>query len=205
MGEEIDRNSAKRIFVTWPHIKRMLHYRGYDVSSLVEDIEEDENALQELAKNHYRFQVHHNNDPKQFITIIYYFEDKLGVKFVRTLMENLQSNGKDHAIILSPVGASPFTLKEIAKYANTMQIEFFLYDNLHFSLIEHELNKGTYILSEEEKGYLLKTLQATEEQLPRISIKDPIAKYLNVKKGQVVASIRKNGNQECTYYYRLCE
>ena len=59
------------------------------------------------------------------------------------------------------------------------------------------------ILNEDEKIILLKCLNATERQLPKIKSSDPAVKAIGAKKGDVLKVVRKSETAGTTLYYRV--
>ncbi|MDA4132758.1 MAG: hypothetical protein OK454_06500 [Thaumarchaeota archaeon] len=59
-------------------------------------------------------------------------------------------------------------------------------DDLLVNITHHELVPTHVVLSREEKAALLKRYRLKDTQLPRILQKDPVARYLGLKRGQVV-------------------
>ncbi len=56
------------------------------------------------------------------------------------------------------------------------------------------------ILSEDEKASLLKSLNVTLKQFPRIKSADPVVKKLGAKKGDIVKISRSDAGSEYDYY-----
>ncbi len=70
-------------------------------------------------------------------------------------------------------------------------------------ILKHELVPEHIILSDEEKEELLKKLNISEKQLPKILHKDPVVKAIGAKPGQVIKIIREHPLTGKTIYYRL--
>jgi DNA-directed RNA polymerase I, II, and III subunit RPABC1 len=73
-----------------------------------------------------------------------------------------------------------------------IRAEHFKEEDLLVNITKHELVPKHILLSDEEKKVLLDRYRLKESQLPRIQALDPVAKYLGLRKGQVVKIIRKS-------------
>ncbi|MEM7826752.1 MAG: DNA-directed RNA polymerase subunit H [Candidatus Aenigmatarchaeota archaeon] len=70
-------------------------------------------------------------------------------------------------------------------------------------IFKNELVPKHEILSDQDKEELLKRLNITERQLPKILSSDPAAKAIGAKKGDVIRITRKSPTAGKYYYYRL--
>lgn len=73
------------------------------------------------------------------------------------------------------------------------------------NILKHTLVPEHTVLSAENKQKLLKKYNISESQLPIISIKDPVAKILNVKAGDVLKIKRKGPSGAYLYFRRVSE
>lgn len=72
-----------------------------------------------------------------------------------------------------------------------------------FDIFQSSLVPKHEILSGEDKAELLKVLNVSAKQLPRIHEDDPVVKMLNAKKGDVLKIVRKSLSAGEYLYYRL--
>ncbi|KAI5463467.1 RNA polymerase [Mariannaea sp. PMI_226] len=121
-------------------------------------------------------------------------------QFAKYTIENQYKTG----IMVTHVPLSPAARKTLISVENLAKIECFLEDDLLVNITHHELVPKHVLLSREEKTALLKRYRLKETQLPRILQKDPVARYLGLKRGNVVKIIRKSETAGRYASYRLC-
>ncbi len=68
---------------------------------------------------------------------------------------------------------------------------------------KHELVPEHIVLSEEEANELLKKLNITKSQLPKILASDPMVKKIKAKPGDIIKIVRKSPTAGVYYYYRV--
>lgn len=71
------------------------------------------------------------------------------------------------------------------------------------NIFDHILVPKHVLLAPEEIINLLKKFNITLNQLPKISSKDPAAKSLNAKKGDVIKILRKSETAGISEFYRV--
>ena len=114
----------------------------------------------------------------------------------------LNKHQKYHKIIIVK-GINTKTSQYITlKFPET---ELFLEKDLMINLIDNILVPRYEVLDEESDEYknFTETQQCKKRNIPQLSINDPMAKYYNLKKGNIVRIIRPS--ESCGYspYYRI--
>lgn len=100
-------------------------------------------------------------------------------------------------------------VKEINKKAiqyvyNTFpNAEVFIENELLINLIDHDLVPEHEILSKEECDELLENYNAKKRNLPKILKTDPVARYYNMKPGDICKIIRPSEQSGFVAFYRL--
>lgn len=147
------------------------------------------------------------NPDTQFGSIYVEFngDQNLGIKPVKTFVHEVGSRNCYAGILITMVPPTSAGLKICAGMdPKQHSIEIFQESELVVNITKHELVPKHVLLSYEEKRVLLERYRLKESQLPRIQRSDPVAKYLGLKRGQVVKIIRKSETAGRYASYRWC-
>jgi DNA-directed RNA polymerase I, II, and III subunit RPABC1 len=131
-------------------------------------------------------------------------DKQFGVAQIRNFAKYIITNQYKTGIMVTHVPLSPAARKSLASVESLAKIECFLEDDLLVNITHHELVPKHIVLSRDEKTALLKRYRLKETQLPRMLQKDPVARYLGLRRGQVVKIIRTSETAGRYASYRLC-
>ena len=131
-------------------------------------------------------------------------DSNVGIKQMRTFAQHLSQYNFHTGILITNVNITPAALKIIPAVASETRIECFVEQDLLVNITHHELVPKHVLLSKEEKAKLLERYRLKDTQLPRIQVADPVARYLGLRRGQVVKIIRKSETAGRYASYRLC-
>ncbi|KAF7190635.1 DNA-directed RNA polymerases I, II, and III subunit RPABC1 [Pseudocercospora fuligena] len=115
----------------------------------------------------------------------------IGIKQLKAFAQSLQEKNYYTGIYVSQVQPTSAALKIIPS-VQPLVMEIFKEEDLLVNISKHELVPKHILLSQEEKRGLLERYRLKETQLPRIRIDDPMARYLGLRRAQVVKIIRKS-------------
>jgi len=118
-------------------------------------------------------------------------DPNVGIKQLKQFAQLLDEKKYFTGVFITGANVTPSALKIIPSLLPTV-LEIFKEDDLLVNISKHELVPKHVLLSAEEKRYLLSRYRLKETQLPRIRIDDPMAKYLGLRRAQVVKIIRKS-------------
>jgi DNA-directed RNA polymerase I, II, and III subunit RPABC1 len=151
--------------------------------------------------------VQHSLNPDEHL-IVFFPEDsagkRIGVKPIRELAEKMEEKQISRGIIVVQQPLTAFAKSAVAEASPKLEIEVFMESELIVNITQHELVPKHVPLKPEEKKLLLDRYRVRENQLPRILISDPVARYFGMKKGQVVKIIRPSETAGRYVTYRLC-
>lgn len=117
-------------------------------------------------------------------------ETQIGIKHLRNFAQFLHDRNYYSGVYITGAPVTTSALKQAANLP--IGIEVFAEQDLLVNITKHELVPKHILLSPEEKRALLERYRLKETQLPRIRVEDPVAKYLGLRRGQVVKIIRKS-------------
>lgn len=124
-------------------------------------------------------------------------DENVGLKQLRDYMQYLVQNNYYSGILVCVKAMTGMALR-LLRGSTTLDegpkggMEVFVEQDLLVNITKHELVPKHVLLSREEKQQLLSRYRLKETQLPRIQVTDPVAKYLGLRRGQVVKIIRKS-------------
>ncbi|ORY13250.1 DNA-directed RNA polymerases I [Clohesyomyces aquaticus] len=124
-------------------------------------------------------------------------DDAVGLKQLRDYMQHLVNGSFYSGIMVVQKPMTGMALRLLRGSASIEEgpkggVEVFVEQDLLVNITKHELVPKHVLLSKEEKAQLLQRYRLKETQLPRIQVTDPVAKYLGLRRGQVVKIIRKS-------------
>ena len=115
----------------------------------------------------------------------------IGAKQVRAFNHIVDQNNFHTGIFITQPPISPSAVRLLNGIPGRIG-EHFREDDLLVNITRHELVPKHVLLSPEEKLRLLERYRLKESQLPRMQVQDPVARYLGLRRGQVVKIIRKS-------------
>lgn len=130
-------------------------------------------------------------------------DPNVGIKQLRQFVHHISQNKFYTGIYISAVPVTSSALKIIPTVLPSI-IETFQEQDLLVNITMHELVPKHILLSKDEKTKLLERYRLKESQLPRIQMSDPVARYLGLRRGQVVKIIRKSETAGRYASYRFC-
>ncbi|KAI1610470.1 DNA-directed RNA polymerase II subunit E [Exophiala viscosa] len=207
-----------RLWRTWRTVLEMLVDRGYAIATDELTISRDEfqnkfcdrqaghaerrlmrlqaAPTEEMIKRDTPRPTKSNPDPQTTagtIWVEFSPETTIGIKHLRAFAQHLDQHKFTTGIFITigPVTAAALRAFEPLTERG-ITAEWFQEQDLLVNITRHELVPKHVLLSAEEKKVLLDRYRLKETQLPRIQYSDPVARYLGLKRGNVVKIIRKS-------------
>ncbi|KAK1148531.1 DNA-directed RNA polymerases II 24 kDa polypeptide (RNA polymerase II subunit 5) [Aspergillus melleus] len=115
----------------------------------------------------------------------------VGTKQVRAFNHWVDENNFHTGVFITQTPISPSAVRLLSGVPGRI-CEHFQEQDLLVNITRHELVPKHVLLSPQEKVRLLERYRLKESQLPRIQVSDPVARYLGLRRGQVVKIIRKS-------------
>ena len=134
---------------------------------------------------------------------------KLGIRIVKykvtsiTKVEGIDQFLKDDTYNIRIIvfkDMNQKTFKQLIAYENTQP---FKEQELMFNIVEHDYVDKHEVLSIEERTKFIKSYQTTRDNLPKLNLYGPIARYYNLQVGDVVRIYRSNPLSGVGIQYRV--
>ena len=173
---------------------KMLYNRGYFEDGNLDEL--IKNCINNFTNENYETFIKYNNKV---------FHLKIIPEKLNTIRksENIESflNRNDDKKILVIVSGSTKIEKQLLEYNNT---EVFNDVDLMVNIVDNNLVPRHILLSDTEAKNILTEYKLNKENLPRILSSDRIAKYYNIKPGDIVKIIRPSITAGEEIIYRVC-
>jgi DNA-directed RNA polymerase subunit H (RpoH/RPB5) len=182
-------NDVVKSYIT---LKEMFVDRKYDtsMSSAISNVE-----LDIMSKTDKIFSVQVNHNTK----IVYYTNPKFKINDLKKYFID-----DEHVILVFKEKINNLNIKNLKEQDN-VTIEIFMMKELQYNISKHNLvPKHEIVDDEKEVDTILETYQLKKNQLPIILKADPMARYLDVKTGDIVKVTRNSPSAGEAIIYRFC-
>jgi DNA-directed RNA polymerase subunit H (RpoH/RPB5) len=182
-------NDIVKSFIT---LKEMLDDRKYNAEMLnaISDVE-----LDVMSKTNKIFSIQVNDNTK----IVYYINSKFKINDLKKYFID-----NEHVILVFKEKINNLNIKNLREQTN-VTIEIFMMKELQYNISKHTLvPKHEIVDDEKEIDTILNTYQLKKNQLPIILKTDPMARYLDVKAGDIVKITRNSPSAGEAIIYRFC-
>ena len=196
-----------KLFRAYRTLNKMMEDRGY----IVEESQKELTFSDWVKNNNNRttlngiFYKKDQNNPDIIIRL--YFEYLEGLKIsandISLFFTNMKDAKADTGIIIISGTLTSQAKQKMADINYELQIECFNISELMVNITEHSYVPKHILLNDEEKSQLLKRYKIKENQLPKILTSDPIARYLGLRRGNVVKIIRDSETAGKYVTYRI--
>jgi DNA-directed RNA polymerase subunit H (RpoH/RPB5) len=186
-------NDQQKNEIIIENFTKMLYNRGYFGDSNLNNL--IKSGIHNFAN--YETFIKYNNETFYFKIIPY----KLNTIKKSEDIENFLDSHLDDKKIFVVLSGSTKIEKQLLEYNNT---EVFNDVDLMVNIVDNNLVPKHILLSDEEAKNILIEYKINKENLPRILSGDRIAKYYNIKPGQIVKIIRPSITAGEEILYRVC-
>ena len=202
--EEMNPEEVFKLYKVYKTLCKMMEDRGYEVVNLLNFEEWKEERKTKASMQGLFFKI--DKDDKSKVTRLFYYyipSPKLNMESIHIFVELLKDAKANSGLIIMSGKISQQAKQKVQEINNELQIEIFTIGELVVNITEHELVPKHLLLSPEDKDLLLKRYKIKEHQLPKILITDPVARYLGLKRGDVVKIIRVSETAGKYITYRI--
>ncbi|CAN3377241.1 hypothetical protein DIURU_003508 [Diutina rugosa] len=212
--EDTDR-TVSRLFRTFKTVKEMVRDRGYYISQEELDMTLDEfrsKVCDSMGTPQRKFMCFQANPTPESLEkfpelgslwVEFCDEASVGIKTMRNFCIHISEKNFSTGIFIYQTSITSSANKLLPTVAPAT-IETFNEGDLVVNITHHELVPKHIKLSRDEKRQLLERYRLKESQLPRIQREDPVARYLGLKRGEVVKIIRRSETAGRYASYRIC-
>jgi len=218
---ELSEEEKKRLFKSYKTLNKMMEDRGYD-NIAEKDLEfkssenepnknneekktfEYKNWLQKVQGTN---QINGIFDKKDELSKKVYFQyitsNVINTEQVKDFFKIMKIRNFVSGIMIILGKLSSQAKNKIEEINKEIQLEIFTVNELIVNITEHELVPKHILLTQDEKNELMKRYKIQKNQLPKILVSDPVARYLGLRRGDVVKIIRNSETAGKYITYRM--
>lgn len=192
----IEYNTEEKRNVVLTNVVKMLTERG------VLDKEKIESHTDKLIKTQtddLTYKIKSDFEETEYV-IKFFLQKISAISKTTGIMEFLNAY-KNNPKILIVNNINPKAQKRLT--ADFFHVEVFKDIELLINLIDHELVPKHFILTEDEKKEFLKSYNCKKKNLMRMNLSDPVARYYDMKVGDIVRIVRASENSGYSVNYRI--
>jgi len=173
----------------YENIKSMLEAR-----EIIFDLDENPTSFSELKKIFKNKVFDSKNDIDDKTMVFMPLELKLGVGNLKNVLNKLDINDAKNAIVIIEDSATPAAKSNISLLLkNKTYITVFNYDEIGVNILKHEYQPKSFkVLNSKEIQKEITPFYSCNK-LPGMLLRDPVSKWLNLKKHQIVRIEREDG------------
>ena len=206
---------VNELYISRKNILNYLKKSNYETEELenftLAEINTMKNNTSEISE--LNFDVYHKDDGNKKCTVYYYLKNSIKKTAIQNIVsdyyEDSEQDKLNNNIIIITLGNINDTIKKTiselwSKYKEYVVI--YNIKNLQYNILNHNYVLEHTKLTLEEKNKLYNDLNINNDnELPEISILDPMAKLILLRPGEVCKILRYEQNSYLTDYYRICK
>jgi DNA-directed RNA polymerase I, II, and III subunit RPABC1 len=203
--DNMSKEDLSRLFKVWKTLRQMMEVRGYEKDTEIYDYPKWISKIKEKKAIDGTYIKIDKKDPNKKIKLYYrYFpEQKINSDSIKQYLTIMRDTNINSGIIIVSGKLSQQAKQKIQDINKELQVEIFTVNELVVNITEHELVPEHILLPKEEKDLLLKRYKIKENQLPKILVTDPVARFLGLKRGDVVKITRVSETAGKYITYRI--
>jgi DNA-directed RNA polymerase I, II, and III subunit RPABC1 len=192
-------DSINNICRSFNVMKEMLNDQGHDLTNLESITKHELEVI--YRQNENIFQI----DVNPYMKIIYYMNAKFKIQDLRKYIQPTDNKDITDIILVFKDKINNFNAKNIDEF-NNINLQVFLIKELLFNISKHSLVPKHEVIKDNDEitALIQKYNLKSKLQFPIILKSDPMARYFNVRSGQLV-KVTRNSPSSCeSILYRCC-
>ena len=206
LNEQNRKALLPKLFRVWRTLNKMAEDRGYTKEESFKDLTFEEWLKMNNNRSILNGIFYKKTDNPDVIIRLYfeYLEGfKISANDIVIFFQKMKDAKADSGIIIISGNLTSQAKQKLTDINLELQVECFNLSELMVNITEHTYVPKHILLSDEEKALLLKRYKIKENQLPKILSTDPVARYLGLRRGNVVKIIRDSETAGKYVTYRI--